>query len=192
MKRSTALVAIPLVAGSMTLSACGGSATETTTTSAATVAASSAGTSAATASATPVNCPTENTKAFAKTRFVADLGLAAGTFHRYIYKPYQAGSFKQGADGRTMALVKAGATAALDYKLVSNAYDNAMANPTLCKAIGGPLGQLKDTMNTMKGQITKGDLSSIAGAEAILGSVLGGAQKQGLTINETTDESAAK
>jgi hypothetical protein len=46
---------------------------------------------------------------FAKTKFVLHAGLAFGAFHRYVYKPYRAGSLKKGAPGRTKALIKAGA-----------------------------------------------------------------------------------
>jgi hypothetical protein len=46
---------------------------------------------------------------FAKTKFLLHSGLAFGAFHRYIYKPYRAGSLKKGASGRTKAMVKAGA-----------------------------------------------------------------------------------
>jgi hypothetical protein len=43
------------------------------------------------------SCPTSNTKSFAKTKFVLHAGLAFGAFHRYLYKPYQAGTFNKGA-----------------------------------------------------------------------------------------------
>jgi hypothetical protein len=59
------------------------------------------------ASVTPGTCPTENTKSFAKTRFVADVALAGGAFKRYIYSPAKAGQFKKGANGKVLALVKA-------------------------------------------------------------------------------------
>ena len=124
-------------------------------------------------------------------RFVADVGLAAGTFHRWIYKPYQEGAFQQGAQGRRTAIAKAVAVAALDVKLISNAYENVKADPQLCQAIGGPLGRLKDQTTTMKDQITKGDLSSIAATEALVSAVLGSSQKAGLPIEETTDQSKA-
>ena len=45
---------------------------------------------------------------FAKTKFALHAGLAAGAIHRYLYKPYKAGTLQPGAKGRTKALVKAG------------------------------------------------------------------------------------
>ena len=61
---------------------------------------------------------------FAKTKFVLHTGLAFGAFHRYILKPYQAGSFKKGAPKRKRSLVKAGAAglfAVRELKLARNA-----------------------------------------------------------------------
>lgn len=51
----------------------------------------------------------------AKTRFVANAGLAAGATYQWIVKPYRNGKFKKGADGRTFALVKAGLAGAFAY-----------------------------------------------------------------------------
>lgn len=194
MKRTAALVAIPVLAGTMTLSACGGNDSSSGATSAAGSATATTSTTAGTTAATDAaaSCPTDgNTRAFAKTRFVADIGLAAGTFHRWIYKPYQEGAFKQGADGRTSALVKAAATAALDAKLINNAYKNVEANPTLCKSLKGPLGKLKDSVNSMQDGLKSGDLTSIATTQALVSSVMGTAQQNGLKITETTDPKAA-
>jgi len=199
--RLAAPVLAPVCASVLALSACGGGTSTTagtSTTSAAagaspsaSAASSSAATGTATPTSAPADCPTEATRTFAKTRFVADVGLAAGTFHRWIYKPYQEGAFQQGAQGRRTAIAKAVAVAALDVKLISNAYENVKADPQLCQAIGGPLGRLKDQTTTMKDQITKGDLSSIAATEALVSAVLGSSQKAGLPIEETTDQSKA-
>ena len=70
-------------------------------------------------------------------RFVADVGGSLFLLNRYIVNPYQKGGFTKGADGRTAALIKAGLAAAATAKLVSNARENAGANPTLCKTIAG-------------------------------------------------------
>lgn len=194
-KRTAALVAIPVLAGTMSLSACGGNDSSSGSTSAAgSATATTSSTAGATGTATDAaaSCPTDgNTRAFAKTRFVADIGLAAGTFHRWIYKPYQAGTFKKGAEGRNTAIVKAVATAALDAKLINNAYKNVEANPTLCKSLKGPLGKLKDSINSMQDGLKSGDLTSIATTQALVSSVMGTAQQNGLKITETTDTNAA-
>src|SRR5207244_10827568 len=51
----------------------------------------SGGTAAGVASS--IGCPTQNTKSFAKTRFVADAALAAGAFKRYIFTTAREGNF---------------------------------------------------------------------------------------------------
>lgn len=108
-----ALLSVGLVTGygpsssSSSSSGASGSGSSNSSTAAAGSSASSGGTDAA------ASCPTSNTRSFAKTRFVGDVGLAIGTFHRYLWKPYQAGSFKKGANGRIKALLKGGATVAL-------------------------------------------------------------------------------
>lgn len=141
---------------------------------------SSGGTTAAT------DCPTSNTRSFAKTRFVADLGLAAGSFHRYILKPYQAGSFTKGTHGRTLALVKAGATAALDAKLLKNATENVKGSPALCKALYKPMTELSNKLGDLKGEVTSGNLTSVAGIEGLVSQVTGAAKSSGIPITETS------
>lgn len=198
MKRgeAKALVVVSMVAAAA-LSGCGSNASSGTTAGAGAGGVSSSspaggGPSATdTAPATPTTCPTENTRAFAKTRLVADLGLAAGTFHRYIYKPYKAGTFHKGAEGRTLALVKAGATAALDAKLLSNASKNIKANPTLCNALHEPMTQLESKLSALKGQISSGDLSAIESVAPLVSGVVSKATSNGLNVQETTDTSQA-
>ncbi|XVX19349.1 hypothetical protein ACQP1U_13665 [Actinomycetota bacterium] len=183
----------PAMAASLLLAGCGAATTagETTTTSAASATSTDGSTAASSGSATTaasVTCPTDNTRAFAKTRFVADLGLTAGTFHRWIYKPYTEGKFEKGAEGRTTAMVKAAATAALDIKLLKNATENVKADPQLCNALAEPMTKLTTKLDEVKGDITKGDLTSIAGAEAIVQEILTGSKKAGLNVTETTQQ----
>lgn len=180
--KATAALLVPVAAATM-LTGCGKKDSSSST------AVASASTSAVD---TVAECPTSNTRAFAKTRFVTDVGLAAGTFHRYIYKPYRAGSFAKGADGRTGALVKAGAVALVDYKLVNNAYENVQASPALCKALIVPLGQLKNTMGSMKGQILAGNLGAIATVDSLVKQVESAAASNGAPVSENADLTAAQ
>jgi hypothetical protein len=125
-----------LLAVVLALAGCGKS-TATTSAGAAPAASSSV------AGVTPGTvCPTSNTVAFAKTKFVLHTGLAFGTFHRYLYKPFKAGGFSKGAHGRIVAFVKAGATVLFIKREVRLATEDVKANPTLCKAIAVPLSKL--------------------------------------------------
>lgn len=138
-----------------------------------------------TASSAPLTCPTENTKAFPKTRFVGDVGLIAGSFHHWIWKPYKAGKLAKGADGRTWAIVKASGAALLIAKLTKNAMSNVQASPALCHAIGAPLQKLSNAVSDLGGKIRSGDLGSIASISGLVTTITGGMGKQGLAVTET-------
>ena len=149
------------------------------------------GSTPATGTDTASGCPTSNTRAFAKTRLVADLGIVAGTFHRYLYKPWQAGSFNKGANGRTLAIVKAAGAAALDAKLLLNATENIKANPTLCKVLVQPMTQLEGKLAGFKSQALAGNLGFIGDAQQAVTTIEQQARTAGLPITETTNTSGA-
>jgi len=178
--RHRLLPALALVLA-LVLGGCGGGgSTESGASSPASTAASPTGGASATA------CPTENTRSFAKTRFVADLGGALFLLNRYIVNPYQKGSFTKGADGRTAALIKAGLAAAATAKLVSNARENAKANPTLCKTIAAPLDQLAASLNGVVDGLKSGslDAGAIGGLSGLLGSLKQKAAEAGVPVTE--------
>jgi hypothetical protein len=130
-----------------------------------------------TASPAAASCASAGTRKIPKTRLLADLGLAYGAFHRYLYNPYKAGSFSKGASGRTKAIVKAGLATAAIVKLLSNASKNAAADPTLCKfvpnidSIKARLGSLGSKVKD--GTATSSDFSSTNGEFATLKSGTG-------------------
>lgn len=198
--RPVRLLVIPVMATTLALAGCGGSKAPTTaeappsaTSTSAVVAPTTSDTGAATTAtdAGSTQCPTQNTRAFAKTRLVADLGIAAGTFHRYIWKPWQAGSFKKGAHGRVLAIAKAAGTAALDAKLLKNATENIKANPTLCKVLAQPMSELESKLKDFKGQALAGNLGFIGEAEQLVQTIEQKAAASGLGIKETTNTSGS-
>src|SRR5579871_5950614 len=69
--------------------------------------------SSATASSTGAAQVKNATCFFPKTKFVLHAGLAFGAFHRYIYKPFKAGSFT-GPD-KVKTIAKAAIAAAFVY-----------------------------------------------------------------------------
>ncbi|MFD7920568.1 hypothetical protein ACFV3R_15250 [Streptomyces sp. NPDC059740] len=101
---------------------------------------------------------------FAKTKFVANAGLAAGATYQWIVKPYRAGKFKKGADGRTFALVKAGLAGAFTYNRLKAAIKDAKGDPTLSKAVApltAGVNKLKELGSKLrKGDADKGDIDS--------------------------------
>lgn len=188
------ILIIPALLLSLLVAGCGGSSTKTTTgagagsTSSAAVAGASSpdATGSTGLAAASADCPTSNTKSFAKTRFVADVGGALFLMNRYVLKPYRAGSFTKGAHGRTVALIKAGTAVAGTAKLVKNAQANAKANPTLCKSVSGPLSKLSSGLTGVVSGLKSGSLSGagISGLGGLLGSVTSGAAKAGIPVKE--------
>ena len=176
--RARAALLLPLLVCAAMLVGCGG---DDTTTAAPTA----SGAPGATASGEPgAACPTENTRSFAKTRFVADLGGAAFLTKRYIYNPYREGKFQKGASGRTVAVVKAGVAAATSVKLLKNAQENARANPTLCKTLAAPIAGAIASLGGVTAALASGDLTSLGSLGAALDSLRGLASQQGIDVPE--------
>ena len=135
------------------------------------------------------DCPTSNATAFAKTKFVLHVGLAAGTFHRYIYNPLKAGSFSSGTSGRVTALVKAGASALFDAHEIRLAIADVKANPTLCKLVITPLTDVATKFDDLKSKITHGDTSTVNDVNATVTGIESTAGTAGVPITESTDQS---
>lgn len=138
------------------------------------------------ADAQPIDesCPASNTTAFAKTKFVLHSGLAFGAFHRYLYKPYQAGTFKKGASGRIKGFVKGGLAALFVKREIRLASQDVKANPTLCKAIAAPLGKIGDSVQAAFDKLKGGDASGLTAANSSISSVESTSNKDGVPITE--------
>jgi hypothetical protein len=175
----TASTAVPSAAGASASAAAGAVA-------GASPLASTGSSMAPTAAAAAASCPSSNSRSFAKTRFVADLGGAAFLIRRYIYQPYTRGSFIKGHPGRTLALVKAAATAGTVVHLLKNASLNAKANPTLCKTIAAPLAGLTSTVSGLAGSLRGGAASPgvIGGLGGAVSGLLGKAKAAGVPVTE--------
>ncbi|MBV2353729.1 hypothetical protein KUM39_05035 [Streptomyces sp. J2-1] len=107
---------------------------------------------------------------FAKTRFVANAGLAAGATYQWIVKPWKAGKFKQGAKGRKLALVKAGLAGAFAYNRLKAAQVNAKGDPLLARAIA-PLGAGIDGLKGLTSKLRGGDESAAGAFEGLINQV---------------------
>ena len=156
MKRVLALIlGLMVMFGGAT--ACSSSGKSTTAASSASQAA--AGHASQSASAANASCAQAGTRKIPKTRLLADLGLTYGAFQRYLYKPYKAGAFQKGANGRTKALIKAGLATAAIVKLLSNASKNAAADPTLCKYVPN-INNIKSSLSSLTGKVKDGTAST--------------------------------
>lgn len=122
------------------------------------------GSAAATAPTAATSSPSAEKQKFARTRFVANAGLAAGATYQWIVKPYRAGKFTKGADGRTVALVKAGLAGAFAYNRLRAAAENAEGDPLLAKAVApltAGIDRLKELGTKLRnGEAGAGDVAS--------------------------------
>ncbi len=122
---------------------------------------------------------------FAKTRFVANAGLAAGATYQWIVKPYRAGKFKKGASGRTFALIKAGLAGAFAYNRLKAALENAKADPLLSKAVA-PLTAGVENLKGLAAKLRKGEAgdTDISSFENVIGGVKDAGQDAGATVTD--------
>lgn len=122
---------------------------------------------------------------FAKTRFLIHAGVAFGAFHRYILKPYQAGSFKKGAPGRKTAFVKAGAAGLFAYHELKVARKDALASDTLrplVDKLDSAGAKLKDLASSLKGGAL--NPASLLGAGGGLTGIAGAAKGLGVNLKD--------
>jgi hypothetical protein len=134
-----------------------------------------------TASATPFACPTAATRKFAKTRFIANAGLAAGAFHRYIYAPHQKGAFKSGAQGQKRSIIKATAAGLFALDQLRRAKANVEASPGLCRVLAAPMTRLQSALQTLVAKFKRGEVdpSTIGAASGALEQTRGAAGSAG-------------
>ncbi|MEU6623393.1 hypothetical protein ABZ926_21840 [Streptomyces litmocidini] len=121
----------------------------------------------------------------AKTRFVANAGLAAGATYQWIVKPYRAGKFKKGADGRTIALVKAGLAGAFTYNRLKAALNNAKGDPLLSKAVA-PLSAGIDSLKDLGTKLRKGEAgdADVGAFEKVINSVKDAGKSAGAEVKD--------
>lgn len=138
-------------------------------------------------------CPTHNTKAFAKTRFVADAALAGGAFKHWIYTPMKEGKFKKGAHGRIKSIIKAAAAGAFTLNRLNAAKNAAHQSPLLCKLTVAPIAKfttsIKNIVSNSKhgfGDINSSDVSS---ANSDLSSFHAGSSKAGDSFTDNQNAS---
>ncbi|GAB2821929.1 hypothetical protein GCM10022221_20050 [Actinocorallia aurea] len=148
-------------------------------------AASNAASASAKASATAAAaCPTAATKKFAKTRFVADAGLAFGAFNQWILKPYKAGGFNADAANRKRTIAKAVAAGAFSLNRLNAARKMINADPTLCKSLKAPVEAVWATATAAIDKIKTGDVSGIGDASSALEDLRQQAKDDGLNIKD--------
>jgi len=110
---------------------------------------------------TSASCTTVGSKKVPKTRVLADLGISAGAFHRYIYKPIKSGSFTGATkSGKVITLAKGAVAAGAIAHFMGNAIDNARSDATLCKYVPN-MTQIKTKLTAMGSQLRGGNTSQV-------------------------------
>ncbi|MFF8590311.1 hypothetical protein ACF061_02515 [Streptomyces sp. NPDC015220] len=136
---------------------------------------------AAVVAATPSPTTSAERQKFAKTRFVANAGLAAGATYEWIWKPYKEGKFKKGAHGRKATLLKAGLAGAFTYNRLKAAVRNAKGDPTLSKALA-PLNSAIDGLKDLPAKLRKGDGSAAKSFNDTIDKVKGAGKDAGAPV----------
>ncbi|MFG2761844.1 MULTISPECIES: hypothetical protein [Streptomyces] len=121
----------------------------------------------------------------AKTRFVANAGLAAGATYQWIVKPYRAGTFKKGAEGRRLALVKAGLAGGFAYNRLKAAAENAKADPLLSKAVA-PLTAGIESLKGLGAKLRKGEAGEgdVGAFESVIDSIKNAGKDAGAEVKD--------
>ncbi|KQX16772.1 hypothetical protein ASC82_00485 [Streptomyces sp. Root431] len=137
----------------------------------------------ASGAATPTSTSTFEQQKLAKTRFVANAGLAAGATYQWIVKPYRAGKFTKGADGRTFALVKAGLAGAFTYNRLKAAVNNAKGDPLLSKAVV-PLTAGIESLKELGTKLRKGEAgdADVGAFESVINSIKDAGKSAGAEV----------
>nr|WSW69506.1 hypothetical protein OG461_26750 [Streptomyces sp. NBC_00995] len=143
------------------------------------------GSGSASSPASPTGTSSAEAQKFAKTRFVANAGLAAGATYQWIVKPYRAGTFKKGAEGRTFALVKAGLAGGFAYNRLKAATENAKGDPLLSKAVA-PLTAGIESLKGMATRLRKGEAGAgdVGAFESVINNVKDAARSAGAEVKD--------
>ncbi|MGW7709904.1 hypothetical protein [Streptomyces sp. NPDC054771] len=139
----------------------------------------------ASSSASPSGTSSAEAQKFAKTRFVTNAGLAAGATYQWIVKPYRAGKFKKGADGRTFALVKAGLAGGFTYNRLKAAVTNAKGDPLLSKAVA-PLTAGIESLKGLGTKLRKGEAGEgdIGAFESVINNIKSAGSSAGADVKD--------
>ncbi|MEV6111640.1 hypothetical protein AB0L59_03775 [Streptomyces sp. NPDC052109] len=141
------------------------------------------------AAATPNPTTSAERQKFAKTRFAANAGLAAGATYQWIVKPWKAGKFKKGAHGRKAALVKAALAGAFTYNRLKAAQRNAKGDPALSRALA-PLGAGIDALKNLPAKLRGGDGNAAGSFNDVIGKVKGAGASAGAPVKDQVPSSS--
>lgn len=172
LRRSAVLLAVVGCLSALVVAGCGSSS-------------SSSSTAAVSQSSTPAGTTTSaGTTHLATTKFVLHFGLAAGAFHRYIYKPFKAGAFGKPLSHK-LALLKGAAAALFAYHELKLAVTDAQSSKILHPLVA-PLTLLGSKLAAMKTKLLGGGYNpaDINAVQTAGGSIAAAAGSKGITTGD--------
>jgi len=116
-----------------------------------------------------------------KTKFLFHAGLAFGAFHRYIYKPFKAGTFS--GSGKVAAIAKAALAAAFVYHEVNEALKQVPCSHTL-QVLATPLTAASSAIQAAETKLKSGGLPDIASLGSSFDALGNQAAGTGLSIKD--------
>ncbi len=125
-----------------------------------------------------------------KTKFVLHAGLAFGAFHRYLYKPFKAGTFKAHAHGRLRAAVKGGLAGLFVYHELKLALTDAQADKTLSKLVA-PITALQDRIRSSAAGVKSGKTQDLEGTNTQLEQLRSQSAQAGAPVQDQQTNSLA-
>jgi hypothetical protein len=134
----------------------------------------------------PLNTATA-TKPIAQPRLAVDIGLTAGTFHRYVLGPSKKHRFDVSARNRASAVTQASKVLGVESTLLAHGVARVLADPQLCSVFYDPMTKLQTVVASLGRELPSGTTSSVPKAEAIISHLLDKAPASGLQVKEMVD-----
>lgn len=138
----------------------------------------------------PNGCPlttSKGAKAPALGRLAVDIGLTAGTFHRYVLGPSKKHRFDLTTRSRSAAVSQASRVLGVESTLLAQGVARVRTDPGLCNAFYDPMTKLQSLVAGLGREIPSGVTSSVPKAEAIISHLLTKAPSTGLQVKEMVD-----
>jgi hypothetical protein len=181
-----------LLAGSLafSLGACSKSSSSSTAVSspaaaATSTSASSGASESSSAGAAAVSASPSDPASCKKVRFAVHAGLGGGAVHRYLWKPYKAGTFASGASGRKTAIVKAslaGLFAVHEFKVALTDLQGCPSAQAVTTAVQDGLTKVTGLATGLKSGVV--DPKALSGVNDQIASIESQAKSDGINVQE--------
>jgi hypothetical protein len=126
-----------------------------------------------------------------KATFAAHAGLAGGAVHQWVWKPFQAGSFRASAKGAPQAMAAGGRAGTL----ASHEFASALAVVKGCPSATTLVNALTTGVSlsaSVGQQLSRGTLNTqtVGGTNSIVGTVSAEARNLGITVTDQVPTAA--